>query len=210
MAVKRFQVIPFVLPGFPTLADSLEVLSFLAEKGVRVETALLDQKARGLAGTVHQTAMRNNVISADVVAAFGRVSQGILRTNGMPQSAEAKKTFSLFLGKGGPKKRTIAMVAAGQKIPDLGRAPLVFLACTKNRGGRLLEGEKIRDALLAVRKKTRAPVYAGYGVTAENLAFFKKAGFDGVFWGTQAVRIQARGAEAFQAYWREKIQRLLN
>ncbi|MDP2717392.1 MAG: hypothetical protein Q8P02_01475 [Candidatus Micrarchaeota archaeon] len=207
--MHKFHVIAFVLPGFPTIKDSLDALAFLSDNGITVETALPDASlTHGLAGIVHQTALKNGILSADVLSVFGRVPKSILRTNGKPQRPDVKKAFFLFLGKGGPKNKTIAM-AAPENIPNLRGTPLVFLACAKNRGGTLYPKEKIRAALAAIREKTSAPVFAGHGVTTQNMGFFKKAGFDGVFWGSQSVRVQARGAAAFQAHWHQKIQRLI-
>lgn len=215
------KLVAFVLPGYPTLSDSLEVLDFLSRhRQARIETALPQKNAAsyGIVRRVHRKALDNGILAHDVLHVFQRIHPSFLMLPKKPDPNTLKKisqTFDVALFPAAPatiKKlnaskgtRFAAKVRPGQKnLAAWVRAAegLVYLQCAPGRGKPMYSTKKIKETLTRIRATKKIPVYAGYGIkTRADIQTLAELGVDAVVLGTQSVRHQQKGPKAFKKWF---------
>lgn len=230
------KLVVFVMPGYPTLADSLETVAFLqTQENVIIETSLpkKNEAAKGIIRHVHQQALKNDVIPKDVFQAFRQIQASFLMLSKTPDAKTLQKIRGTFdtalfpatpamLRKLNAPRRThfAAKVRPGQKnLEAVVRAArgFVYLQCAPERAKSMYPEKTLWQALQRIHSTKKIPVFAGYGVkTRADIQKLERLGADGVVLGSQSVRHQAQGPNAFKKWflnlrkrWRQTRKKLI-
>jgi len=80
----------------------------------------------------------------------------------------------------------------------------VYLKVAAERQGKIMEAEKIQEAIQKIKAIRDIDVFCGFGVkTADDVRMLRRAGADGIFLGAESLHAQEKGLPAFKTWWQE-------
>ncbi|MBI5036288.1 tryptophan synthase subunit alpha [Candidatus Micrarchaeota archaeon] len=212
------RLMPFVMLGYPTLADSLKVLDFLSGRDVITETALPSPEVKGKLANYHERAIEAGVTEEKVFEVFDDCRPNFLMLRSKQTDAQLRKISEAFdyacapvnateLGKyNSGRTRFVAKVSPTHIDRDaiLSSRGFVYLQCARSRGEKMFGEKELYEAVRTIRAtRSSLPIIAGYGVkSADDAAKLAFLGADVVAVGSESVKAQEAGFEAFEAFWR--------
>ncbi|MBI2445392.1 tryptophan synthase subunit alpha [Candidatus Micrarchaeota archaeon] len=225
------KILPFVMPGFPSIGDSRDVFRFLqTQPDVIIETALptLAPTGSALVQKVRKIVNRAGIKPDDVMATFRKdrkTQKAMLMLHAEPEGhdlSQIRTAFDYAIAPfdapaiarlntlAGSKTDAPFTQFGGQVAPDdeqmeakvKASEGFIYLTVAPQREGDLFSEEKIKTAIEKIKTVKDIEVFCGFGVkTSDDVRMLKSAGADGVFLGAEALHAQEKGLTTFKPFW---------